>query len=413
MLIPDMRRKLIPLLDRFYAGPLWSAWDPTRFLKWFAGAFLFIMMLWSLVVVTVDPYIYWHRAVGFHQVYSNTYAMIPGILRKFDYDTVLVGSSLSKNFRISDINATLGVNAVKATAAGANGEDWVCFMREALATGKVKRFIICADPWVFNRGPVPGYSLRYRHLYGARNVFAYLYSLDTVEAVGDVLKNHFTQSARKRDFDRDFDRVFFDPVHRYHYGRSEIEEMVTRHYIAPPRAKTQPEPYFEKFIFSIAKEYPGIRFDLFLAPCSIYMWCGIAEQGDLEAYLVVRRALAERCDRIKNVFLHDLQAEEPIVCNLENYRDITHYSPEINHWILAQIAARPGGNTAAEVSAANERLRNMTEKHMAGFTALREGPASPAPGAGFPPPPPLQLPPPPPPGPMPEPMPGPGERMGR
>jgi hypothetical protein len=40
---------------------------------------------------------------------------------------------------------------------------------------------------------------------------------------------------------------------------------------------------------------------------------------------------------LSNVELFDFQITKEITHNLNNYKDITHYSQDINYWILEQI----------------------------------------------------------------------------
>ena len=40
---------------------------------------------------------------------------------------------------------------------------------------------------------------------------------------------------------------------------------------------------------------------------------------------------------LDNVFLYDFQIAKEITHNLNNYKDLTHYSQDINYWIIDQI----------------------------------------------------------------------------
>lgn len=69
---------------------------------------------------------------------------------------------------------------------------------------------------------------------------------------------------------------------------------------------------------------------------------------------------------MENVKIFDFQDIESITFNLDNYRDITHYSKEINEYIIDCIASGKQRVTAENLE---EKLANL-ESQVQSFTTV-------------------------------------------
>ena len=127
---------------------------------------------------------------------------------------------------------------------------------------------------------------------------------------------------------------------------------------------------FEKQLLSHIRENPQIKFDLFLPPYSIYFWCFQKKLGCLDEYFALRNFLAEEVGKLPNAVLHDFQAEWDIVCNLDNYKDITHYSPAINSEILRKIHSGKYISSGIQVKKSTNLIRKKLEEYDAAFLSL-------------------------------------------
>ena len=107
------------------------------------GALVLIVAL----VVLVDPFEVYHKATAFippiesgTQSYSNA-----GIAKTYDYDSIIIGSSMTENFRPSQLDAALGGRFVKLCVKGGTPDDAVAALKaatkEALATDTWQEFV--------------------------------------------------------------------------------------------------------------------------------------------------------------------------------------------------------------------------------------------------------------------------------
>ena len=77
------------------------------------------LLLLAGITVIVDPYFHYHAPLEFleypldNQRYQND-----GIVKHFEYDAIITGTSMTENFHTSDLNRLFDVNSVKIPFSG-------------------------------------------------------------------------------------------------------------------------------------------------------------------------------------------------------------------------------------------------------------------------------------------------------
>lgn len=70
-------------------------------------------------VYRVDPYFLSQAGYGrYFYTLDNQRSQNDGICKHFDYDALVTGTSMTENFKISEVNALFGVNAIKVPYSG-------------------------------------------------------------------------------------------------------------------------------------------------------------------------------------------------------------------------------------------------------------------------------------------------------
>ena len=83
-----------------------------------ALTFLFISCM-ALVIIIIDPYFHYHAPISglvykfLEERYQNN-----GIVRHFEYDAIITGTSMTQNFKTSEMDKLFGTNAIKVTYSG-------------------------------------------------------------------------------------------------------------------------------------------------------------------------------------------------------------------------------------------------------------------------------------------------------
>lgn len=342
-----------------------------RFVISFVVAFGAVFLFWTLLVFVIDPYIYYHRAWVMKNVFSNSRARIPGVMRNFEYDTVLFGSSVCQNFRCSEIDAALNVRCVKATSAGLSSDTLSRYFETAwrYRGKKLTRCVVGIDFLGFAK---KGDTSNYIYLYEDR-IFPceYFYSVDTASAILDVFATNISapyNRISRHQLDAD---AMFSNKPRLKYGRKLLERDVRDLTTGPVKPDKQTKEKFDRHLLVHVRNHPEIRFDFFLPPYSIYYWCFLRECGKLDDYLELRDVFAEMAAQYPNVRIYDFQAEFDIVCSPDNYKDVTHYSPAINTLIINDIGKGRHVFPVEEFRRRTALIRSRSSEFQPAFDQLR------------------------------------------
>ena len=90
------------------------------FLGVVAAAFLAVAAL----VVYVDPFFHYHSPLsGFPYLVDNQLSQNPGMAKHMDYDSVILGSSMTVNFQTTWFQELMGLNTIKLSYSGAFPKD--------------------------------------------------------------------------------------------------------------------------------------------------------------------------------------------------------------------------------------------------------------------------------------------------
>lgn len=90
---------------------------------WLAGWLVLVTAMLAVIgsyVYRVDPYFHYHKPDTGRYFYTldNQRSQNDGICKHFDYDALVTGTSMTENFKISEVNALFGVNAIKVPYSG-------------------------------------------------------------------------------------------------------------------------------------------------------------------------------------------------------------------------------------------------------------------------------------------------------
>ena len=79
-----------------------------------------LLVMSASCVVYYDPYFHYHAPIEKweYKLYDERYQN-DGILSHFSYDSVIIGTSMTRNFKASDWNNLMNANTVKAPFSGA------------------------------------------------------------------------------------------------------------------------------------------------------------------------------------------------------------------------------------------------------------------------------------------------------
>ena len=82
-------------------------------------------------------------------------------------------------------------------------------------------------------------------------------------------------------------------------------------------------------------------------------------QGRLNTILKFKEYMFNKLITLENVSLYDFQIAKEITHNLNNYKDLTHYSQNISFWIIDQIS---NGAFLVTTDKKSQRLLELREQ---------------------------------------------------
>jgi hypothetical protein len=347
---------------------------PGRWFAWTVLVTIGALALAATAVYVVDPFQVYRKPTLYKPVFDDSYSTMPGIIRHYDYDGIVVGSSMCQNFRISDIRQRLDWNCVKLTPAGCRPATIRLLTTMACAHRPVKHVLLGLDVLNFGGDPDSHRVTLPDYLYDDTpwNDYRYLWNRTVLfEKIPDALKANFLKKPKYRqklDADRMWAWDFEDG--RKQYGRAAVMLEDEAQGWSRPAPINDAEARrmrasFEKNILALVRAQPKTEFVVFLPPYSAQAWLRASQCGNLERLLAFKRQAV--CDLLAepNVKLYDFQDEAEIVCNLDNYKDPTHYSPAINRLILGRIAQDRNRVRSVPPPETPDPVRVLTERFAA------------------------------------------------
>ena len=103
------------------------------------------LVLIAAVNIAIDPLFQYHKPwFGLEPVITNERYQNAGVIKHFDFDNAILGTSLSENFLISEVNDTFGGSSVKLTMYGSSIYN-MTYQLELMKKREVKPKVILCD----------------------------------------------------------------------------------------------------------------------------------------------------------------------------------------------------------------------------------------------------------------------------
>ena len=324
------------------------------------GALLMGFALLSAIVIFIDPFQIYRKAELYYppidnktQVYSNA-----GIARQYDYDSIVVGTSVTENFRPSQMDSVLGGRFIKLCSSAGTAYNHAILMDLAFRTHDVKRVVYGLDVYSFVKGLDETGTTMPMYLYDDNLFNDAAYWLNRSVLASFLPRCLRTWGQQQTDALRDTMYAWQD---QYTFGPDALWDVTFK----APESRKNPGEYIEAahenleaHLIPFIKFNPDVQFDIFFPPYSAAEWAKMEGNGTLDALLTLRRLCYERLYGFANVRIFDFAAKEEWVTDINNYKDPLHYGPWINDAITECIAAGENLVTdTAQIEAADAQLR--------------------------------------------------------
>lgn len=317
-----------------------------RFFISFTTTLIIFLLFIGGFVYLVDPFFHFHKPwLGMEAYMENAVYATPGAANHFEYDSVIVGSSMTENFRHSWFEEK-GYNLLKLSYSGAQTKDYETILDMVFNSGNdIRLVIIDLNEFQLTAKPNSQYTEYPDYLYTNHwyTDVKYLYNYDVFwRSVGKVV-GRMTNSEKTYDDSYTWETPeLFSEENAYRDYNNFIEtyEGFLRDgtYVRPERQELLDncKMHMDQ-LTRFAGEHPDTQFIFYYPPYSKLYWEELKAQDTTEDMLAVY-VLAKECLKgYNNILMFDFHNEDEIVNDLSIYRDVCHHSNDINYWIYQVI----------------------------------------------------------------------------
>ena len=315
-----------------------------KWLKIFLCLYILLLLLFALSIYIIDPYCHFHNPLNFISYYYDVGIerfVNNGFLRNYNYDAIITGTSFTENFKVSEFNSLFDCNSIKVPLSGAELKELSEQISLATKYNTNLKYVLLGlvyedmfhDKDKFSYDNIPTYLYDDNWL----NDYKYLFSGQAFRRVARNIV--FTISGNHTpNFD---EYAYWSNLYTYSkesvlstYNRQELKSDIKNFSIEDRKNILD---NINQNLISIIKSNSNITFYLFFTPHSILWWDKVSQSGEISEYLQAEEIIINSLLDFDNVKLYSFFNNFDLICNLNNYKDITHYSEDINSEILRWI----------------------------------------------------------------------------
>lgn len=297
-------------------------------------------------VIKIDPFFHFHEPDTSLYFYSidNQRSQNDGITKHFEYDALITGTSMTENFKTTEMDEIFGTKSIKVPYSGGTFKEINDNLKIALQYNPELKtvvrgldmnfFITDKDEMRQDLGEFPTY------LYD-ENVFNdvnYIFNRDIV--FGRV----YSMMKAKRNNENITGITSFDQYSSWAegatFGKNNIKpDGFSKCKPGVPQylSKEEKEIVISNItqnVTSLAEEYPDVTFYYFFTPYSAIWWQNKINDGTIYKYHEAEKIIIEQILQYENIHLFSFNNMTEITMDLNNYSDWLHYGPWINSLML-------------------------------------------------------------------------------
>lgn len=335
-----------------------------NFIKRFFIQTLLLLALVIGTVVLMDPFYQYHKPLpGLKSVLTDKEYQCIGTLRNFDYDSLIVGSSVTENYNNYWFDEGFDCQAIKAVRSyGATAD--LCYLLDiAYESHDLKYIFYNIDPSSLSADTQTTYESTGCPMYlydtSVLNDAPYLLNKDVLfEKIPYMLAFSLQNDYNEGDsYNWAQWKYFSADLATGMYSRSPS--------VAPMSAETLHEETLAgniELLTSMVEAHPETTFKFFFSPYSMLWWDNAYRTGERDAWLYDEELAIAALLPYDNVEIYYYQDAEEIITDLNLYMDIIHFSKEINHEICNRLIAGDGRLTADNYKERLAHMRKLSDR---------------------------------------------------
>ena len=334
------------------------------FLRRFAVRSVALLAAVIGVVILFDPFYRYHAPLpGLKAVLSDKEYQCVGTLRNFDYDALIVGSSVCENYNNHWFDEGFGCTAIKAIRSYGATADLCYLLDKAYESHELKYVFYNIDPSSLSASTEPTYEATNcpMYLYDRSFFNDYPYWLNKgvlLEKIPYMLAYSLIGNYDEGDS--------YNWAQWKYFGQDLAIGMYTR---LPDVKQMQPEnTNAEELAGNIAlltaqvEAHPDTTFKFFFSPYTMLWWDNAYRNGERDAVIYNETQAIGALLAYDNAEIYFYQDDEDIITDLDNYMDMIHFSKDINYDIYDKLAKGEGRLTEENYTKRLEQMRTLSER---------------------------------------------------
>ncbi len=323
-----------------------------------------ILVLLMLVTMIVDPFLHYHKPLeALEYPLKDERYQNDGIARWYEYDAMITGTSMTQNFKVSEWNEAMGVQAIKTSYSGASFHELTKSIERALGYNPELRMVLCSLDgsrmlYSAEQDEYEGYPT---YLYDNNffNDVEYLLNKEVIPMTLAVL--NYTRAGEKTPTMDEYGswaqymNFGKDSVKATLAQLPEIEEEI----VLSEEDITMIRDNVEQNFLAMALRNPDTEFYFFVPPYSIAYWEALYNTKQLKAQIETEKLAVGILLQADNVHIYGFGHRTDIIGNLDNYMDSQHYSAEINSEIIRMISEGEGELTKGNYQEYYEQIQEL------------------------------------------------------
>lgn len=316
---------------------------------------LALMLLCALTVYIVDPFEQ-YRESSILPLYDQESYNNPGIVKNYDYDAVIIGTSMVEMSHPSVIDECFCVSSVKLPMRGSYASQMGWQLSHALESQDLKLAILAVDAYGLMGLPDDREEI-YDYLWNDNLLddVNYLLNRDVlVVRVPRMLRNIGRPMDNKRDDMYQWTEMTMGKQSVLN-SISLIEQwpMLDADY----RIERSTEN-IERHIEAYVAAHPETEFYIYMPPYSVAYWYNTTRIGLSEQQFRSRDLVCEMLLEYPNVKIFDFSSRIEWITDLDQYFDYSHHSEAMSDMVMRAMAADECRVLSIEdMRAGSERLR--------------------------------------------------------
>lgn len=309
-----------------------------KFIKIFVISLLSVLVFTAGIVILFDPFYVYHKPLpGLKAVLTDKEYQCIGTLKNFDYDALIVGSSVCENYNNSWFDEAFDCAAIKAIRSYGPTADLLYMLDIAYEDHDLKYVFYNIDPsslyssteTTFESTGCPVY------LYDDNffNDYQYLFNKDVIfEKIPMELAKSFSSYDEGDSYNWAQWKTFHHLMCMTMYERQEDVTPMQDAHMYDELAKEN-----TALIADMVEAHPETQFKFFFSPYSMCWWDNAYRTGERDAVLSAQEICIRTLLEYDNVELYYYQDDVDVITDLDNYMDTIHFSKEINHYICNKL----------------------------------------------------------------------------